>query len=63
MNADWIVTKEMADDLGISRPTLLKIKGEGYVREGFHYRKKNPTAPRSNLLWHRHRTREKFGRF
>ena len=52
----------MAGELGIHRVTLMRIKSAGYVREGFHYQKKNPTAPRGDFLWHRHRTAEKFGR-
>ena len=60
--ADWVPTKEMSELLGIHRVTLLRIKSSGYVREGFHFAKKNPASPRGDFLWHRHRTMEKFGR-
>lgn len=59
---NWIDSKQMAELLGIHRTTLLRTKTTGFLREGVHFTKKNPTAARGDFLWHRHRTLEKFGR-
>ena len=62
MTEDWVATKDMADLLGLHRATLLRVKATNFVREGFHFVKKNPTSPRGDFIWHRHRTMQKFGR-
>ena len=51
----WVNTEGMAGLLGIHYKTLAKLKARGYFNEGQHYRKANPLAKRSNLLWHTHR--------
>ena len=62
MKTSWIPTKEMAELLDLHRITLLRIRKTDYLREGFHYVKKNPVSPRGDFVWHPHRTMEKFGR-
>ncbi|MCP9793280.1 DNA-binding protein [Vulcanococcus limneticus] len=45
----------MASSLGIHRVTLQRLKQSGYFRDGHHFRKANPLAPRSNTVWHQQR--------
>jgi uncharacterized membrane protein YfbV (UPF0208 family) len=45
----------MAAKLSVHRVTLQRLKSAGYFRSGHHYRKANPLAPRSNILWHQQR--------
>lgn len=59
---DWVSTNEMAALLGVARVTLMRVKDTGYVREDFHFYRKNPTSKRGAFLWHKFRTLEKFGR-
>ena len=51
----WICTRQMAEHLSIHRVTLQRLKSTGYFRQGHHFRKANPLAPRSNTLWHEQR--------
>ena len=51
----WICTRQMAAQLSLHRVTLQRLKAAGYFRQGHHFRKANPLAPRSNTLWHQHR--------
>tara|TARA_B100000073_G_scaffold75287_1_gene56772 strand:+ start:61 stop:249 length:189 start_codon:yes stop_codon:yes gene_type:complete len=60
--SDWIPSKEMADNLGIHRASLNRLKNSGFLKEKQHFIKKIPTSPRSDLLWHRTRTLIKMGR-
>ena len=53
--SDWVGTGTMADVLGIHRKTLGRLKSRGYFMEGQHFRKANPLAPKSKLLWHKTR--------
>ena len=62
MKSDWVPTKEMADELGINRVTLQRLRRDGFLKEKQHWVKVNPLAPRSNHLWHRTRTMMKMGR-
>ncbi|CAK6690140.1 hypothetical protein MNNICLKF_00761 [Synechococcus sp. CBW1107] len=51
----WICTRQMAAQLSLHRVTLQRLKSAGYFRQGHHFRKANPLAPRSNTLWHQQR--------
>jgi hypothetical protein len=53
--SQWICTRQMAAQLSVHRVTLQRLKSAGYFRSGHHYRKANPLAPRSNILWHQQR--------
>ncbi|MFM9087852.1 MAG: DNA-binding protein [Cyanobium sp.] len=53
--AQWVCTRLMAKQLSIHRVTLQRLKSAGYFRHGHHYRKANPTSPRSNTVWHQQR--------
>ena len=57
----WVKTKAMAAELGCHPSTLLNLKKSGYLREGQHWRKIDPTAPRGNFVWHHTRTLIKMG--
>ena len=48
-------TRRMADLLGVHRVTLQRMKATGFFRTNHHFRKANPTAPRSNTVWHQQR--------
>lgn len=53
----------MARALGCSDRTLFRLK-EGdrpVLKEGRHWRRMNPTAIRSNLVWHMARTLNALG--
>ena len=50
-----ICTRQMAAQLSLHRVTLQRLKSAGYFRQGHHFRKANPLAPRSNTLWHQQR--------
>lgn len=60
---EWVKTREMASMLGVTRNTLVEWKRVGYMLEGDHWRKANPLSPRSDLLWHRERVKEKVGAY
>ena len=65
MKGDWVNTKEMAEAAGCSRRTLQRLRASGFLKEGGtngHWVKVNPTAPRSNHLWHKTRTLLRMGR-
>ena len=59
---DWISTKDMAEAVGCSRRTLQRLQSAGFLKEGQHWQKINPIAPRSNHVWHQTRTMIKMGR-
>ncbi len=63
----WLDTSTLCKQLGISRSTLGRWRRRGLLRPGQHWARKNPAAPRSDLLWHRPRcgallasTRDRF---
>ena len=62
MKSDWIPTREIVEELGISRRTLSRLQSAGYFQEDQHFQKVNPLAPRSNFLWNRTRVLIKMGR-
>lgn len=59
---DWIPTKDMAELAGVNRRTLQRLQSAGFLKEGQHWIKSNPIAPRSTHLWHQTRTMIKMGR-
>ena len=58
---DWVPTRELTEELGVSERTLRRLKVSGYLKPGHHYRKVNPQAPRSRHVWHRHRVAIRLG--
>jgi hypothetical protein len=51
----WVETPALCRSLSISRSTLGRWRRRELFRHGHHWVKKNPAAPRSDLLWHRPR--------
>ena len=51
----WVETPALCRSLSISRSTLGRWRRRELFRHGHHWVKKNPAAPRSELLWHRQR--------
>jgi predicted DNA-binding transcriptional regulator AlpA len=47
----WISTPELCAELAISRTTLYRWRQRGVLRQGLHWVRKNPGAPRSDHLW------------
>jgi hypothetical protein len=52
---DWLETAELCRSLAVSRSTLGRWRRRELLRQGQHWVRKNPAAPRSDLLWHRQR--------
>jgi hypothetical protein len=48
----WLDTPALCVELGISRSTLGRWRRRGLLSAGRHWVRKNPRAPRSDLLWH-----------
>ena len=48
----WVKTPALCRSLSISRSTLGRWRRRELLRQGHHWVKKNPAAPRSDLLWH-----------
>jgi len=51
----WVETPALCRSLAISRSTLGRWRRRELLCHGHHWVKKNPAAPRSDLLWHRQR--------
>jgi|GEM_PF-2368202 len=51
----WVETPALCRSLSISRSTLGRWRRRELLCHGHHWVKKNPAAPRSDLLWHRQR--------
>ena len=51
----WVETPVLCHSLSISRSTLRRWRRRELLRHGHHWVKKNPAAPRSDLLWHQPR--------
>ena len=51
----WVETPALCRSLLISRSTLGRWRRRELLRHGHHLVKKNPAAPRSDLLWHQPR--------
>jgi hypothetical protein len=54
-SAAWVETPALCRSLAISRSTLGRWRRRELLRHGHHWVKKNPAAPRSDLLWHQPR--------
>lgn len=52
---EWLETDELCRSLAVSRSTLGRWRRRDLLRQGQHWVRKNPVAPRSDLLWHRQR--------
>ncbi len=52
---EWLETAELCRSLAVSRSTLGRWRRRELLRQGQHWVRKNPAAPRSDLLWHRQR--------
>ena len=50
-NGDWLTTGELCHSLAISRSKLCRWQQRKLFRQGIHWVRKNPAAPRSNQLW------------
>ena len=61
VGSQWVNTKSMARALGCCRNTLGNMKRSGILKEGRHWRRVNPAAPRSTLVWHLARTLAALG--
>ena len=46
----WLLTKDVVDELHLSKATLYRRKSEGYFKQGTHFVTTGP-GPRSNVLW------------
>jgi len=50
---DWTSTSKAASELGISRNHLLKLKADGTLKQGKHFRNIQRTnAARATYKWH-----------
>ena len=50
-NGDWLTTGELCTALAISRSKLCRWPQRKVFRQGIHWVRKNPAAPRSDQLW------------
>jgi len=50
-NGDWLTTGELCNALSISRSKLCRWQQRKVFRQGVHWVRKNPAAPRSDQLW------------
>ena len=50
-NGDWLTTTELCQSLAISRSKLCRWQQREVFRQGVHWVRKNPSAPRSDQLW------------
>jgi hypothetical protein len=48
----WLETAALCQRLTISRSTLCRWRQRRVLRQGVHWVRKNPAAPRSDHLWH-----------
>ncbi|WP_411877174.1 hypothetical protein [Vulcanococcus limneticus] len=48
----WLETAALCQRLAISRSTLCRWRQRRVLRQGIHWVRKNPAAPRSDHLWH-----------
>ncbi len=52
LSKDWMETKPAAKELGISFWLLRKLRRDGALKGGTHYRVKNPQSEKPQYLWH-----------
>ena len=50
-NSAWLTTSELCAALSISRSKLCRWQQRKVFRQGVHWVRKNPAAPRSDQLW------------
>ena len=50
-NGDWLTTTELCQSLAVSRSKLCRLQQRKVFRQGVHWVRKNPAAPRSDQLW------------
>ena len=50
-NSAWLTTSELCAALAISRSKLCRWQQRKVFRQGVHWVRKNPAAPRSDQLW------------
>ena len=58
----WIRTKDVVDELNLSKPTLYRRKSEGYFKQGTHFVTTGPGS-RSNVLWNVEACRKVFAKW
>ena len=58
MTSPWVTTKELLEYMRCSRTTL--VNNMDQFSYGIHYRRVNPTAPRSKIMWHLKRVEDVF---
>ena len=54
-SCEWLETADLCRSLAVSRSTLGRWRRRELLRQGQHWVRKNPAAPRSDLLWNRER--------
>lgn len=55
----WVSSTQMADELGIERKTLFRMRDDGTLRLGTHYAAfKGKTFSRDSFLWHKRTVRK-----
>ena len=50
-SSDWLTTAELCAQFSISRSKLCRWQQRNVLRQGVHWVRKNPAAPRSDQLW------------
>jgi hypothetical protein len=50
-SCEWLETADLCRSLAVSRSTLGRWRRREVLRQGQHWVRKNPAAPRSDLLW------------
>ena len=58
----WFNTNEIVAHLGFSRSKLYDMKKRGVLLKGRHWTRKDPSLPKSDLLWHVQRIEMALGR-
>jgi hypothetical protein len=48
---NWVSTRELCTALHVSRSKLCRWQQRNILRQGVHWVRKNPAAPRSDQLW------------
>ena len=58
----WVDTKAIVAHLGISRAKMFDMKKRGFLKQGHHWTRKDPSRAKSDLLWHMDRIDSELGR-
>ncbi|MEM1279210.1 MAG: hypothetical protein AAF773_07680 [Cyanobacteria bacterium P01_D01_bin.115] len=48
----WKTTAEACDYLSVSRWTLFQMRRDRTLKQGYHWKVKNPNSARLTYLWH-----------